>query len=192
MEVKAEIITIGDEILTGHTVNTNAAVLGQKLLEVGVEPRWTTVVSDRVEDIADAVARAARRADAVIVTGGLGPTEDDCTRQGVAAAAGVELEHREDLLTGMRQRWQARGLEMPGPPVEMRGMLDLSVLPGLESRSRGRTRKYRIVHTFGWPESRIADVLAQRLAPEAEWSLAYLPHAGGVDLRVGCVDEPAV
>jgi molybdenum cofactor synthesis domain-containing protein len=93
----AGLITIGDEILAGDTVNTNAAWLGERLRDLGVSVERMLVVPDRVADIAEVVNEYRAAYDAVVVTGGLGPTHDDVTMAGVAAAFGTELAADEDV-----------------------------------------------------------------------------------------------
>jgi molybdenum cofactor synthesis domain-containing protein len=92
------LVSVGDELLSGDTVNTNAAWLGERLDERGVNVERVTVVPDRVADIARVVNEYAAEYDAVIVTGGIGPTHDDKTLDGVAAAVGRTLETDEDVL----------------------------------------------------------------------------------------------
>ena len=84
--MRVAIVTVGDELLVGDTVNTNAAWLGERLHERGVEVGRVAVLPDRVADIARVVNEFRAEFDAVIVTGGLGPTHDDLTMEGVAAA----------------------------------------------------------------------------------------------------------
>lgn len=99
----AAVVTVGDELLSGETINTNAAWLGRELTERGVSVQRVTVVPDRIADVARAVNEHHAEYDAVIVTGGLGPTHDDVTMEGVAAAFGRELEPSEavrEYLTG--------------------------------------------------------------------------------------------
>jgi nicotinamide-nucleotide amidase len=86
-----ELITVGDELLSGRTVNNNASHIGHHLRLEGFELRWVTVVGDRKEDITTALLRAMERADFIIVTGGLGPTEDDRTNTAVARALNRSL-----------------------------------------------------------------------------------------------------
>jgi len=97
------LVTVGDELLAGETVNTNAAWLGRQLRERGARVRRVTTVPDDVEAIAEVVDAFAGRWDAVVVTGGLGPTHDDVTMDGVAAALGRDVVEndraREWLLT---------------------------------------------------------------------------------------------
>jgi len=92
--MRVALVCVGDELLAGDTVNTNAAWLGRKLGDRGVDVERVTVVPDRVADIARVVNEFRAAYDAVIVTGGLGPTHDDLTMEGVAAAVGSEV--RED------------------------------------------------------------------------------------------------
>ncbi|MFQ3319633.1 MAG: molybdenum cofactor synthesis domain-containing protein [Natronomonas sp.] len=92
------LVTVGDELLSGDTVNTNAAWLGEQLTNRGARVERATTVPDRVADIARIVNEYAAEYDAVIVTGGLGPTHDDRTIDSVAAAVGRELESNETAL----------------------------------------------------------------------------------------------
>ena len=92
------VVTVGDEILAGDTTNTNAAWLGRRLAERGVAVERVTVVPDRIADIARVVNEYRADYDAVIVTGGLGPTHDDLTMEGVAAAVGREVEPHPEAL----------------------------------------------------------------------------------------------
>jgi molybdenum cofactor synthesis domain-containing protein len=101
--MEVAVVTVGDELLGGDTVNTNAAWLGRRLAERGADVERITVVPDRVADIARVVNEYRAEYDAVVVTGGLGPTHDDVTMAGVAAAFGRELAPDEavfDRLTG--------------------------------------------------------------------------------------------
>jgi len=93
--MRVAVVTVGDELLAGDTVNTNAAWLARELDRRGTRPERVVVVPDRVGDIAAEVNRLRAANDAVVVTGGLGPTHDDVTLDGVAAALGVPVEPSE-------------------------------------------------------------------------------------------------
>jgi len=97
----AEIIAAGDELLRGDGFDTNSREIQALLLDAGVRTRRSIVVGDAISEIADVMRAAAKRADVIIVTGGLGPTEDDVTREAAAAAAGTELEERTDALASI-------------------------------------------------------------------------------------------
>jgi nicotinamide-nucleotide amidase len=111
--MKIEILCTGDEILTGKTINTNYSHMAQRLLDVGLEPHWGTVVGDDRAALTLAFRQAAARAQAVIVNGGLGPTVDDLSQEIAAEAAGVDLVLDEAWLQRMEAFWRARNREMP-------------------------------------------------------------------------------
>ncbi len=113
MKRSAGIIAIGNELLSGHTVDTNTAYLGRELLlaDAQVTRHWT--VPDELDAIAEALTLGTQSCDVILVTGGLGPTDDDITRQALAEFLGVDLELHEDLLVQLRQFFDARGYPMP-------------------------------------------------------------------------------
>ncbi len=108
--MRCEIVGVGTELLLGQIINSNAAWIGQRLAEVGWDCLRHTAVGDNQARIADALREALDRADAVIVTGGLGPTQDDVTREALAAIAGVPLRRRPELETWLRERFAAAGV----------------------------------------------------------------------------------
>ncbi|MEX2178316.1 MAG: competence/damage-inducible protein A [Gemmatimonadaceae bacterium] len=108
MTNEVELVTIGDELLLGFTVDTNSAFLSQRLAEQGIGVARRTTVGDSRDAIADAVREALHRTGAVITTGGLGPTSDDLTMESVALAFGVALELDRAHLDWMRDRWKQR------------------------------------------------------------------------------------
>ncbi len=110
--MKAELIAIGTEILLGTTINSNAAMISALLSEMGIDVYWESVVGDNMERVAEAVRRAAERADIIITTGGLGPTCDDITKEAVAAAFGVGLEENREEKEWLIELFRARGSEL--------------------------------------------------------------------------------
>ncbi|HHE54258.1 MAG TPA: competence/damage-inducible protein A [Caldithrix abyssi] len=90
--IKAELISIGNELLAGITINTNAAYLAKQLQAIGIEVKWITVIPDEHDEIVQALRQAKQRARVVISTGGLGPTPDDITKQALCDFFQVELE----------------------------------------------------------------------------------------------------
>lgn len=109
----AVIIAVGSELLTPERVDTNSLFLTGALNALGVQLRYKVVVGDARDDIGAALLAAAAQADIVVVTGGLGPTDDDVTREAVAAACGMPLEEDADVAAAIRSRFAARGLAMP-------------------------------------------------------------------------------
>jgi molybdenum cofactor synthesis domain-containing protein len=102
--MRVAIVTVGDELLAGDTVNTNAAWLCSELTERGVTVERVTTLPDRVADIARVVNEYHAEYDAVVVTGGLGPTHDDKTMEAVAAAFGREVEESEAALAWLTEQ----------------------------------------------------------------------------------------
>ena len=108
-----EIVTIGDELLLGHTIDTNAAFLSEQLAAVGIRVSRRATVGDDEASIASAVRDALQRTGTVICTGGLGPTRDDFTKPVIAKLYGRPLILNAELLEKLRERWRQRGLQMP-------------------------------------------------------------------------------
>jgi len=110
--MKAEIIAVGYEVLSGKQCNTNAQYLSQKLLECSVEVTGHTVVGDNENSIKKAVAEALSRSNIVILTGGLGPTRDDITKDAVCSLVGIDLELDEESYKKIVEFFKNRGVEM--------------------------------------------------------------------------------
>ncbi len=106
--LQVELITIGDELLLGFTIDTNAAHIARTLAANGVEIVRRTTVGDEAKKIAGAVREALDRTGAVITTGGLGPTSDDLTKPAIAALFGREMKLDEAIATKLEERWRAR------------------------------------------------------------------------------------
>jgi nicotinamide-nucleotide amidase len=111
--VRVEILTIGAELLLGYTIDTNAAFMARALSEIGVSVVRHDTVGDDPEQIARAIRDGLERTGAVITSGGLGPTADDRTRQGLAAAFDVELLTDAEALAQVERRFRLFGREMP-------------------------------------------------------------------------------
>jgi molybdenum cofactor synthesis domain-containing protein len=109
-QATAVVLTVGNEIVFGDVENTNASWLARRLAELGLEVRLLAAVRDSVEEIAGFLRAEMGHAGVVIVTGGLGGTPDDITREGVAAAFGVPTEEIPELADSLRTRFGARGL----------------------------------------------------------------------------------
>ena len=108
--MNAEIVSIGSELLLGQIVDTNAAWMAQQLAELGVDLFYKTTVGDNPARMGETLSQALDRSDLVITTGGIGPTEDDLTREIVAQVTGRELVLDQRLLQQIRERFQSRGL----------------------------------------------------------------------------------
>jgi nicotinamide-nucleotide amidase len=109
----AEIIAVGSELLTPERSDTNSLWLTQRLNDIGIEVKLKTIVGDDEARLEETIRDAVKRSDVVITTGGLGPTEDDVTRQAAARALNRELEYRIELENHLRERFRGWGREMP-------------------------------------------------------------------------------
>ena len=226
----AEIISIGDELLTGQKVNTNARLICSELAGAGVGVKRIIVCSDSEEAITGQIADSLGRSDIVLVTGGLGPTRDDRTRQAVKAflkrnlvldkgvyARTIEryrssgrdpaayLEQNAMVIDGAMVIPNEKGLApgmiitcddefrgrflvlMPGVPQEMEAMIQSTVVPFFTDRS-GTVIVHSHIKTTGIGETGFADIIheIEDNLPDGT-SLAYLPHAAGVNLRVSSI-----
>ncbi len=110
---KASIVSIGNEVLSGQTIDTNAAYLSRELLSVGVPVVSSHTVGDEIDAIVRALNLASADGQIVLATGGLGPTDDDLTRQAFAVFLGGELQFHDDLLQNIQGFFAGLGLEMP-------------------------------------------------------------------------------
>lgn len=221
-----ELLTIGNELLLGETIDTNAAWLGQRLAEEGIRVARRATVADEAPEIRAAMAQALERTGVLLCTGGLGPTRDDVTRAVAAQLFGRTIRVDPELLARLEARFAAMGRPMaesnrsqaevpddarvlpnrrgsapgivleredgallvllPGVPVEMRAMLEESVIPLLRERwpERGRPIRHHVLRTTGIPESELADRLDDVLPELAPLGVAFLPSWQGVDLRL--------
>jgi len=107
--VQIEVVTIGDELLLGFTVDTNAAHLARQLAAQGVAIVRRSTCGDEAHEIAAAVREALDRTGAVITTGGLGPTSDDLTKESIAAIFGRGMHRDESIVENLKERWKKRG-----------------------------------------------------------------------------------
>jgi nicotinamide-nucleotide amidase len=143
--VNAEIIAIGSELLTPFRQDTNSLYLTEKLNQLGVMVIFKTIVGDRREHIAGATSLALTHADIVILTGGLGPTEDDLTREAVADALQLELRRDPEIVASLERRFAARGYKMtPNNCKQADVIAGATVLPNANGSAPGQwlTGKY--------------------------------------------------
>ena len=202
--MRCEILAIGTELLLGQIVDTNSSWMGEQLALAGIDSHYQTKVGDNQGRMVECLKLALSRSDAVICCGGLGPTQDDITREAIAEVMGVKLVRQDWIGEHIRAMFEQRGREMapsnlrqadvpegastieqmpgtapglvcpigekviyavPGVPHEMRTMLEGTILPDLKRRA-GVTSviKSRVLRTWGFSESGLADHLADRIA----------------------------
>ncbi len=108
-----EVVAVGTELLLGQIVNGNAATIGSRLAEAGLDAHYQQVVGDNLVRMESSIRDALRRADAVILTGGIGPTQDDITREAICAATGRTMLHSEEYAQSLRRLWEELGRTFP-------------------------------------------------------------------------------
>jgi nicotinamide-nucleotide amidase len=137
--VNAEIIAVGSELLTPSRVDTNSLYLTEQLNQLGVEVIFKSVVGDDLARLIAAAQHALFRSDIVIFSGGLGPTEDDLTREAVAQALGVALRRDSGVVTCIEQRFATRGLKMAANNLKQADVLEgATVLPNANGTAPGQ------------------------------------------------------
>ena len=209
--MKACILAIGSEMLTPFRVDTNSLFITDRLNAIGYDVRLKAVVADDVGELARVVESALGWADLIVITGGLGPTEDDMTRDAVARVLGMPLDVDESIVEGIRERFARRGMTMPGinrrqamvprgadvlpnpngtapglwlekgstalvllpgPPREMKPMLEAVIAERLAPRSKGVCLFRRVLKITGRAES---DVDAQAQPVYGRWATQAVP-----------------
>src|SRR6185436_12631510 len=111
--MKACIVAVGSEMLTPFRVDSNSLGITERLNDIGIDVRLKLVASDDVEELAELLRAAMVWADLIVSTGGLGPTEDDVTREALARVLQVPLEIDESIVARIRERFARRNLTMP-------------------------------------------------------------------------------
>jgi competence/damage-inducible protein CinA-like protein len=229
--MRAYVLATGDELVRGRTFDTNSPEIARALAEIGVGSAGSSTVGDDEEALADAILHAAEHAELIVVTGGLGPTLDDCTRGAAARAAGVALVRRADVEEELRLRYASRGLRMPesnlfqadvpegaevlpnrhgtapgfrlrvrgaelfalpGPPHEMRGVLDEEALPRIRALAGvGRVVRTRVLETFGMREASLGEEIADLMERGREPRVGTTAVRGTIRVVVHAEGEPA-
>jgi nicotinamide-nucleotide amidase len=139
LPVNAEIIAVGSELLTPFRMDTNSLFLTEQINQLGVEIVFKSVVGDDLARIVAAAQHALFRSEIVIFTGGLGPTEDDLTREAVAEALGVSLRRDEAVLAAIEQRFATRGWKMSPNNAKQADVLEgATVLPNPNGTAPGQ------------------------------------------------------
>jgi nicotinamide-nucleotide amidase len=202
--MKVELIHVGDELLSGQTVNTHTAWLGESLGAIGASVIRATAIADRSDALITALDQVQMDADWVIITGGLGPTNDDITKtvmvdymKDVLVHQQAIMEHIQALFASLGRKANDMNLEhqgkfmvnLPGVPFEMKRLMHDHVLPLIaQSVNQWLDRRHFWVH--GLPESDLAMRLKDLESSLSEsFSLAYLPAKGVVRLQLRCQSD---
>ena len=176
----SEIVTIGDELNRGEIIDTNSSWLAERLTSLGAYVRWRTSVTDDPEDMTAALRQAAARADIIVTSGGLGPTDDDRTVDVVCAVAGVEPVQDVAHFEKMRLRFAERGFQMtPNNLRQVRVPVGAEVLANAKGLAPGFGVTLGKARLFGMPgvpremKSIFDDHVAERVAALAGGTRLY-------------------
>lgn len=167
--MKAEILSIGTEILLGEIVDTNAAYIASRLPALGIDLYFKAVVGDNLERLTETIGRARERSDVVICTGGLGPTEDDLTREAICAVLGEQPRVEETLAEALREFFSRRGYAMPERNLKQCWVIDSArAIPNPRGTAPGWwvERDGKIVVAMPGPPTEMHRMWEQEVAPE--------------------------
>jgi len=169
--MRVEIVAVGTELLLGQIVDTNSTVIASELARCGLECHFQTRVGDNHARIVSALELALGRADAVIVCGGLGPTQDDITREAVAAVMGVELRRDPVALAALYEIFTARAIEMPASNLRQADVPDGASL----IRQRSGTAPglicpvgTQVIYAVPGVPEEMAEMLAEAILPDLQ------------------------
>jgi nicotinamide-nucleotide amidase len=195
--VDAEIIAIGSELLTPVRQDTNSLYLTEKLNQLGVDVIFKTIVGDSRQRLTQAASIALSRADIVIFMGGLGPTEDDLTRESVAEALGLELHRDPEIMAWLEKRFAARGWKMPTNNLQQADVISgATVLPNANGSAPGQwiSGKYegrnRIIMLLPGPPHELKILFEEQCMPRLRDRLPPQHMAGRV-LKIAQMGESA-
>jgi nicotinamide-nucleotide amidase len=193
--VDAEIIAIGSELLTPYRQDTNSLFLTERLNALGIEVRFKDVVGDRRGDLVNVARIALSRADLLIFMGGLGPTEDDLTRECVAEAVGAELRRDPDLIAWLYKRFARYGSKMPANNERQADVIaGADVLPNPNGSAPGQfltievERKQKVVVLLPGPPHELKPMFDAEVAARLR-SAGQREFIASRELRVAMMGE---
>ena len=167
--MKAEIIAVGTEILLGEIIDTDSQYIAARLPALGIDLFWVTQVGDNLPRVREALERAWQRSDLILTTGGLGPTEDDLTREGIAAMLGEEMRVEPSLEADLRAFFARRGRPMPEDNVKQATLIPSArVIPNAYGTAPGWwvERVGRIIVAMPGPPGEMRRMWEKEVAPE--------------------------
>ena len=169
--MQAELISIGTELLLGEILDTNAQYLGARLPALGIDLFYTSKVGDNLDRLSEVIDRAWGRCDLVITTGGLGPTEDDLTREAIARVLGEELVVDRELEEQLRGFFARRGVTMPERNVKQATLIaSARSVPNPRGTAPGWwvEQAGRVIVAMPGPPAEMTRMWEEEIAPELE------------------------
>ncbi len=166
--MKAEIFAIGTELLMGELSDTNAAWIASRLPALGIELQWVSIIGDRLEQLTEAFTHGWQRSDLIITTGGLGPTQDDLTREGIAKALGETPVVQDEVVRELETYFQQRGQEMPSRNIKQAHLIpSAEFLPNPNGTAPGWwvERDQRFIVSMPGPPVEMHHIWEQQIEP---------------------------
>jgi nicotinamide-nucleotide amidase len=193
--MRAETMAVGTEILLGDIVDTNAAHIGRELARAGVDHTHHVVLGDNEERIAEAIVVALGRADALIVTGGLGPTQDDVTREAIARATGRPLRRDPAIEAWLRDRWAKFGRPMAENNLRQADVPEgARVIEQTFGTAPGLIVEHgdRVIYAIPGVPAEMRDMLARGVLPDVQRREGGMPPIVSRIVRVAGVSESSI
>ncbi len=177
--MRAIFIAVGSELLELDRIDTNSLFISRKLREKGILMDMKITVGDNLENLSWTIKNACKRAQLVIITGGLGPTEDDITREGTANALKKKLTFKEEIVSGIRAVFQKRGIKMPDINTRQAFVIEgAEVLPNSVGTAPGQyldEKDCKVLLLPGPPremQPMFEDIFARKIAPLSNFLMA--------------------
>ena len=166
--MKAEIMGIGTELLMGELNDTNAGWIATRLPALGIKLQWVTLIGDDLPQLTQAFQKGMERSDIIFTTGGLGPTQDDLTREAVAASLGEQPAVQEGMVDELRQYFRNRGQDMPSHNIKQAWLIpSAEFIPNRNGTAPGwwAERDGRIVVIMPGPPVEMQAIFREQVEP---------------------------
>ena len=166
--MKAEIISIGTELLMGELTDTNATFIASRLPALGIQLHWVSQVGDDLDMLSSTISRGLERSDVIFTSGGLGPTQDDLTREATAKALGEEMRVRDDLLEDLKENFRRRGAEMPATNIKQATIIpSAQSIPNIRGTAPGWwvEREGKYIVTMPGPPAELQGIWQDEVVP---------------------------
>ena len=167
--MKAEIFSIGTELLMGELADTNTSWIAARLAPLGVQLHWASIIGDDLARLSEAFSRGIQRSDIIFTTGGLGPTQDDLTREAVAKALGETPVVQQEVVDALELYFQARGAAMPPQNIKQAHLIPSArFIPNRNGTAPGWwvERNGKIVICMPGPPREMQAIWEEQVAPE--------------------------
>ncbi len=167
--MRAEILSIGTELLMGELTDTNTSWIAVRLAPLGVRLHRASILGDDLDELSEAFSRGLQRSDIIFTTGGLGPTQDDLTREAVAKALGETLVVQQEVVDALERHFQARGTPMPSHNVKQAHLIPSArFIPNRNGTAPGWwvERNGKIVICMPGPPREMQAIWEEQVAPQ--------------------------